>query len=465
MTLVTPGSKMALTACVGAAATAVALRMMKTKFRGTTQKDTDDDDGKDMASIELSEFDRFLTIFLPITSLTWFRGDYKKAKLTLEHRMNAILEKNPWLQGELTKTSKGFHLCYPNPSSKTHIKVEDHLVIVDEDISPISRDTPVEKLGELLSAFNMQNKDLFLENGTHKCVFRAFIFPCRENSNSSFALVFQLNHAVGDGATYYNLLHMLCSIEEECIIQLNPIRDTSYQEQAIARLGKKEAAFEAGTTKILFFIWGCLKTLPFYDPSSTHRYQYAYVDPSKMKEAKAAAMRKQEQGSHANDIVPFVSTNDIITSWFMRETQCDYGDLAINMRGRLEGITDASAGNYQRTILYYKKDIETPMLIRKSVQNFKRVITGEEGIPGAFTYVRSRVALVSNWSSLAKPAFIKDCQEEFHVPLHISTSYWSSLFPSTFSILLIFRAGPGKIGMSVYHPNNINLASEAPFAI
>ena len=463
---------MALTACVGAAAaaTAVTLRMMKKKnFSGTAQKNKDTDDDKAIMTsiVELTEFDSNVMVFPPITSLTWFSGDYKQAKMTLEHRMNLILEKNPWLQGEITKTSKGYNLCYPNPaSSKTHIKVEGHLVTVEEDKSPISRDTPTEKLGSLLSAFHMQNTNLFLENGTRKCIFRAVIIPCRKKCNSSFALVFQLNHAVGDGATYYKLLHMLCSIQEECIVPLNPIRDTGYKEKAIARLGKKEKAFQAGTAKMLFFMWGLFKAIPFYDPLSTaHRLQYAYLNPSKIKEAKADAMQKQEQGIHTNAIVPFVSTNDIITSWFMRETQCDYGDIVINMRGRLEGITDVSAGNYQCMIAYHKKDFETPMLIRKSVQNFKRVITGKEGIPGAFAYVRSRVALVSNWSSLAKPAFIKDCQEEFHVPINIRTSYWSGLFPSAMSVLLIFRAGPGKIGITVYHPNNTNLASEAPFVI
>ena len=35
----------------------------------------------------------------PISTLTWFKGDYRKAAPQLERRVKLILEKNPWLGG------------------------------------------------------------------------------------------------------------------------------------------------------------------------------------------------------------------------------------------------------------------------------------------------------------------------------------------------------------------------------
>mgnify|MGYP001470369625 CR=1 FL=1 len=71
------------------------------------------------------------------------------------------------------------------------------------------------------------------------CVFRACILPCREKPNTSFALVVQLNHGVGDGATYYTLLDMLCSTDDECIRPLNAIRDVKFLDRIKGHTGKE----------------------------------------------------------------------------------------------------------------------------------------------------------------------------------------------------------------------------------
>ena len=49
--------------------------------------------------------------------------------------------------------------------------------------------------------------------------------------------------------------------------------------------------------------------------------------------------------------IPYVSTNDIITSWFFRTRNHDYGMMLVNFRNRICGLTDTDAGNYEvRTI-------------------------------------------------------------------------------------------------------------------
>jgi hypothetical protein len=50
--------------------------------------------------------------------------------------------------------------------------------------------------------------------------------------------------------------------------------------------------------------------------------------------------------------VPFVSTNDIISSAFMKGVGAPMGAMAANFRDRLDGLTKDHAGNYEALVFF-----------------------------------------------------------------------------------------------------------------
>ena len=374
----------------------------------------------------------------PISTLTWFKGDYNKAKSILHHRIKLVIEKNPWLQGRIILQRKGRiekgYLCY----HKHHpVNVENYLETVDPKTSPITRDTPVGKLdGELLH--------FMIENGPQEPLFRVCIIPCQKFPNKIFGLSFQMSHVIGDGVSYYQLLRMFCSIDEEHIIKLNPVRNMKLRKQQIEILGRKEEGMLTSKTSTLSFTIGFLWAKLMSTPT---QHQFALVDTSKIEKAKIFAAREGR--------VDFVSTNDVITSWFFNQTSCKNARMAINWRNRLDGLNETDAGNYLNVIFYQQKDYASPALIRKSLSTFRRAVTKE--LPG-FSSLFRQTAAITNWSSFSFPNEIEGCEEDLHLPI-APTKY----IPANLIYLRIFRAGKGKLGLQCCQTSGINHLDFAHF--
>mmetsp|Transcript_29496 Transcript_29496/g.41126 ORF Transcript_29496/g.41126 Transcript_29496/m.41126 type:complete len:93 (-) Transcript_29496:537-815(-) len=70
--------------------------------------------------------------------------------------------------------------------------------------------------------------------------------------------------------------------------------------------------------------------------------------------------------------VEFISTNDIVTSWFLKLVNAPLGLMAMNMRGRTGGALDLDSkqvGNYEAGIYYAKSDYQSP--VGNLVQNIR----------------------------------------------------------------------------------------------
>jgi len=398
-----------------------------------------------------------------ISSLTWFKGDFTAAKSYIEKRLILIVNKNPWLQGRISITNffKGTcKLSYVDHSIagattpiNININIDENFYIVPPETSPLSRDSPFEDLGHILR----EAPGLTIKNGRLQPLFKVTIIPCSKNPHERFALVLQMSHVAGDGATYYKLLDMICSIdgEDDSIVKLDPVRIIKTDELQKAAMGKEEALYSSSTRMGFRYVFGS-----FLDMLRRRRTypRYAYVDPAKIKVAKDASIK--EKGVTGN--VPFVSTNDIITSWFMSRAGCADSLMAINWRNRLEGHTDLHAGNYGNVMLYQRDDHASPALIRKSLTNYKRAVTTKDELPGFWKTITTDYSLVTNWSSFAESNEIQGCQEEIHLPI-----FCQPYGASTFQLMTVFRAGAGKVGLGYYgnSPDGTNLLDDAPFLL
>lgn len=393
--------------------------------------------------IELTDLEKsmYFNDIPPISTITWFKGDFRQAKAHLKIRLKLFISKNPWLQGRLFlkygRNSRLF-LSY----SLDDETLENLLFTVDADNSPVTRNTPLAKM-------NGRVRYLMMKTGKNEPIFRLTIIPCKENPNTSFAVMLQLSHIVGDGATYYKLMSMLMSTDEENIVPLNAARNMRSGEQQIAAMGNEEGRILESSGYHLNILKGVLQSAFSSSPLIP---RFAIVDQSKIEEIKVTAAK--ESG------LPFVSSNDVITSWFLQQTKAKIGLMAINWRNRLDGHTETQAGNYENVLLYRRADSMTPDLIRRSLKTFRRVVTADVKVPGFFELLSMKeIALVTNWASFAaKKNEIEGCIEDYHIPL-----YSFPLFPKTMPLLLIYRAKIDRLGLCYFQMDGTNLLDHAPF--
>lgn len=425
------------------------------------------DNNRVIVSIELSQQEStFYMVDMPaMTTITWFKGDFRLAQPQLEKRMRLMVEKNPWLQGRISMKSflKGkYQLSYNRKEdlrqeegeeetndNTNSIDITENLVTLSPSESPISRDSPMEDLGVLLLA--QQKAIRMIKNGPTEPIFRATIIPCSKDPHEKFSVMIQLSHVVGDGATYYRLIHMLLSTDEDTIVKLDPIRITDSQKLQIAAMGKEEEGHVTSIGYTLRLMRGLAWSKLLGRPVS---FQFGWVDPVKMKQAKETAAN--EAG------LPFVSSNDVITSWFMNQTACPMGVMAINWRNRLKGHTASNAGNYENVMFYQPSDYASAGLIRKSLDGgyYKRAVTSNEKMPGWFQVATTSGSVVTNWSTFAQRNEIEGCEEDLHLPVGF-IDYWASTMP----LLLVFRAGVNKIGLCYFHTSGPTHFDSAPFLL
>jgi hypothetical protein len=185
--------------------------------------------------------------------------------------------------------------------------------------------------------------------------------------------------------------------------------------------------------------------------------RFALLDAAELEEAKEKAAREVDGG------VPFVSTNDVLTSWFLQRCGCKYGLMAMNLRNRIVGHTEKHAGNYTFLIFYDQPDSASPGLIRQSVLNLKRSITKDRHMPGFWETATASFAMVTNWATFAKPNNIEGCQEDLHIP--VLGDFQIDLM----TVMFIFRSGPRGLALCVLGPadklEELFHSSAPPFVI
>mmetsp|Transcript_15908 Transcript_15908/g.30087 ORF Transcript_15908/g.30087 Transcript_15908/m.30087 type:complete len:454 (-) Transcript_15908:108-1469(-) len=360
----------------------------------------------------------------PISTLTWFQGEYKNASRILKDRVSKILAKNPWLAGRLTMRGGGrLRIEY---SSQQGPQLDDYYFELDASESPFSRDTPVLVLGSA-------SRNILVANGPDQPLFRVTLCPCKKNPTACFAVVVSLSHVVGDGATFYKLHNMLCSNDDAIIKTLVASRIPTAAAQKADALGRAEFEFGRSFGFILNLVIGLIRTRAI---GPAPHSQMVLLDDDKIRKA------KEEEAVNRDAEVAWVSTNDIVTSWFLQQTGCDMGMMAVNFRNRLDGHSDEHAGNYEGALFYKREDSETPGLIRQSLLQMRRVVSVGD-LPHFWQALTSSYSLVTNWSSFAKPNVIDGCAEEVHIPLYDVPS----ATPHTLAVCIIFRSGPQGIAL------------------
>lgn len=232
-------------------------------------------------------------------------------------------------------------------------------------------------------------KDSIVPNGwellkTGQPVSKLSLMPCVDEG--VFALVFSMSHMVADGYTYYSILNMLSSSCTTMALTAERMHHTA--EAQIEAGGKEDQEWQMGMPMICNVICSLMCS------KATKLYAY-YVDEDKI------AALKQKAKATAKDPDAFVSTNDILTAHFANATDRSIMLMAMNFRGRVDGVTEDLAGNYETALVFDRDSCYDPISIRQTLKNgppFER--TSGAAIPGCCNTCCSQdLGLITNWAS------------------------------------------------------------------
>ena len=398
----------------------------------------------------------------PVTTVTMYEGSAPVE--FLRRRLAMILEKNPWLTSRIVKKSSADNVVALE-YAKTFVLepvIDQYFSVYEPGDAGFSLSMTYEALVQSLLPVQCARSKLATDKD--EPLFKVVVVPIEgeetdDNQTATplqqaitlpgFALVVSMNHTLGDGHTYYKLYGMLSA--ETDVETLDPVRVDDFEEAKTEVIGEKENAMftSAGI--------GLGITGTYLGAKLTRRKPQNVcihaVDPAWVKQEKV----KAKQGAQ----VPFVSTNDALTSWFFREMKSDLNIMVVNFRSRhpsVLNLSDHHVGNYEANLPYFPGDVETPALIRKSIRDddgaFRASRAGfpETKIPGFWTLLHNKAAIITNWATFYRDVNLQDnaqnnkgtlTKPKLHLPIMepdgIITSVWNSA--------IIFRPRAGEFGL------------------
>ena len=118
-----------------------------------------------------------------------------------------------------------------------------------------------------------------------------------------------------------------------------------------------------------------------------------------------------------NEIIEFVSTNDVLVSWLSKLCpKADCMTIAFTLRNRIPGVTFEKAGNYITGVTARKSDLENPAIFRSFVNS--RMNPGKSWkFPTAEDRADFSGGASTNWSSFYNHLEIPGYQQIMHVPV------------------------------------------------
>ena len=370
----------------------------------------------------LSCMDKAFLTSKGICAVTYFRGDATSARCALAERLRLVLEANPWLAGRLVQHKRVVCLEWHEAPAAEALAAAAAVALhappggcglrygcTYQQLHSAIVDTPL----EVPIALKLVNKDAPL--------FRLSVVPdCNSDGKAAFALVVTVSHAVVDGRAFYEIHNMLS--EGAHIHTLDPTRpddaaiDTAHREA----FGSYAVYFQLYLFLIyLFFCYipsrvrlAVRGTLPkalygmLFGDGSQARVACRLVSNKAVARAKAAAA--------AEGTVPWVSTNDVITSAFFKGVGCNIGGIAVDCRRRLPIAPADGASNLENLLIMNAEDFAMPALVRRSVDALCRANGGR------FPWLRTtRLPTITSWTAFSKGTVIPGCQHRLHIPYFV----------------------------------------------
>jgi hypothetical protein len=369
---------------------------------------------------------------LSISTATFYEGDIPTGPIL--HRLKEILIANPWLASRLLqkKEDKTPKFYYGSVFDESTLPQYFDEFVVDNTIADV-------KLTEksLDSIIHYASKHLVQRgwnclNDLNEVCFRVLIIKIKEESSiTRTVFILSFSHVLGDGYTYYTIYSFFNLRKSSSFItRLNPHRQPQFPQMIANIQGRPFQVFFAS---FLFFCM-CVKNIVFARRPSTQIFQ---VNLEKINQLKQTFNNKHT----------FVSTNDLLSSWFFQRLQCDYGLIVMNCRQRLKEFSHEMVGNYIAVLPFKKFD---PLTIRETIQTFGQSNAPETPLLTLLGRLKFSIAMITNWSSFYSEIYLDKDQSDgirypllYHCPL-VTTE--ANGFPDH---IIIFAPKKNELGVYV----------------
>lgn len=341
-----------------------------------------------------------------VSTITIFKGPVPLT--AIQNRVREILNANPWLAARLGRDSDDtvkFVLPTATPSISPFF--QSHLI---GDISNASNvDGLIKEINSAPVSRNCAN--LFAQKGARCIDNDEPLFKLRLclGDDGRFALIFSMSHVIGDGTTYYNVYRMFDLASP--VVALNFQRKTQY----LARTAR-------GT---------------LLDPSQRQVM---------LKRVNRDKLDAQKQEINAAIAPNWVSTHDVLTSWFFTATQSKSGVIAVNARPHRDYLSSNDVGNYVALAVCDTQGGVSAMDIRSAVEQFRASPEESENAPPISTE-----AFITSWAqNYTDLNFGEECMLESHFPCQPLMPQFSGSVSSLYkNFLLVFCLNSRELGVVV----------------
>jgi hypothetical protein len=344
----------------------------------------------------------------------------------LGKRIEAVINKNPWLAGEYRnnpETKEYPALWIPEKFDASH-----HLErINDPDIN----------WGISFSKLEKRLKPLLVNKGKPgraKAPDPLFKVIVIQGQDDNFSITVSLCHTLADGHTFYNIYSMLGQGAE-------------IKGMVAERIDVREEIFDSVGRERLDWFMSPQSMIPFLLKMLLNRHKpiYRYINMD--------WVSKQKDEYKPTSEVPFVSTNDIISSFLMNELRMDACLMAVDPRGRIPGLGKEHAGSYEGPLIFMKNEFGTPADIRLSVKG-KKPSTWTT-VPGFFKSLGMNMGVITSWTSWDTDLPMEGCEQLLHIPLFARPLMATMVVvwrPAKDKIAVLINANPRLQETIVAHP-------------
>lgn len=396
----------------------------------------------------------------PVTTVTLYEGI---APVEFLHsRIAIILKKNPWITSRIVKKSMADGVVAMTYAKAFDVEnaIDKHLFVYEPGDVGFSLDKPYEELVKCLLPVQCTRSKPATDKD--EVLFKVSVVPIEPGIKESgpstplqhtidlpgFALVVSMNHTLGDGHTYYKLYNMLSAGSQ--VDELDPVRVSDFEEAKTKIIGEQESAMFKSAGLSFGILGTYLGTKLFR--GSPQNICINEVDPVWADKQKTRAVQEGQ--------VPFVSTNDALTSWFFSSMESDVNIMVANFRNRrppILNLADHHVGNYEANLPFFQGDVKTPALIRQSICDAdgafraKRAGSPATQPPSFRTLLKNKTAIISNWATFYCDVNLQDNDpnntKSKKPKLHFPIMEPDGLITSVWNNAIIFRPRAGKLGM------------------
>ena len=365
-------------------------------------------------SLEMHSIDPSFLRSPSVSTITIYRGAPPLG--VIRRRLIQIIRANPWLTSRLVYADGKYSFKYSGEWSSD--QVTDHLEFTSDRglVAELDYETLLSKVSRFVvgNGLSCTNKDLPL--------FKVSVIQ----NPSGFSLVMSLSHCLADGRTFYSLYGMFNGIPH--IQSLTPDRVQSFPEEC-EKNSKVQGYFKSipFVIRIIYFM--------FFEPKKPNA-QIFTIDKNWVESQKKAYQQTVNKSGGRKKTNNFVSTNDVLVSWWACRAGFDYCMMAVNFRDRIKGVTQNHAGNYSGAMVLYPKEFKSPSGVRSIVSKF---LSSPETLPNAKETFKFNCGIATNWTTFYSDVIFNNCKQLRHAPIFLSGS---SRFPCT---MVLFCPKAGEI--------------------